>query len=149
MEYSFAGSSPSLTKLCHLPMRHEDGEVVVDRLVELELGLARADHRAQGASLEAKELIVVVVDLSADLATGRNGHNGELQVLAGPEGVTEGVVVDRGLLNVYCVGLRAVISSPVRHTNLSLHTEYVYTFDDTPYSASGLASLRTFAGTPR
>ena len=52
---------------------------------------------------------MAVVDLSADLAACRNGHDSELEILTGPQGVAESLVVERGLLDVDDVRVRAVV----------------------------------------
>jgi len=52
------------------------------------------------ARLDAEELVAVVVDLFADLLTGRNGHEDELQIVAGVENAAKVCVLFRQTFDI-------------------------------------------------
>ena len=52
------------------------------------------------ARLDAEELVAVVVDLFADLLTGRNGHEDELQIVAGVENTAKFCVLSRQTFDI-------------------------------------------------
>src|SRR5699024_12204991 len=92
------------------PLRNDDCPVGGDLLGEGHLVLGRAHLDAAAAGLEAQELVLLGVHLETDVAANRDVHHGDLELLAGPDGGAEGLVIEGCLLDIDDETLRSLIS---------------------------------------
>lgn len=88
---------------------NENCPVVLYFLVYVETSLRITDHNACLALFEAKELIMVIMHLSADFSTSGDAHYCHLEVLASPQGIAEVLILLSNFLGIQHVGVRAMI----------------------------------------
>ena len=81
------------------PGRNDHGEIPLDAIVD------PVDPHDAAAFFKTEELVAILVHFLADVAACRQGHQHQLQVMAGIENAPEIVVSDGQLLNIVAISL--------------------------------------------
>src|SRR5699024_4814113 len=89
--------------------RNEDDPVIFDFLLEIQIVLRRSHLDSSASLFQAQKLVIVGMNLEANVIPNRDRHDRKLNILTSPSRGPVVLIGQRGFFYVRYIGIRSVI----------------------------------------